>query len=60
MGHANNITLSRGRLQDKYIVGKILGYGAFGEIRKVKDKIAGKICAMKIMTKRLMLPKQIA
>mmetsp|Transcript_18216 Transcript_18216/g.22735 ORF Transcript_18216/g.22735 Transcript_18216/m.22735 type:complete len:135 (+) Transcript_18216:3-407(+) len=60
MGHANNIELSKGRLQERYIVGKILGYGSFGEIRKVKDRLGGRMAAVKIMTKRLMLPKQIA
>ena len=57
MGHANNVELSKGRIQTRYMIGKIIGYGSFGEIRKAKDKIAGHMCCVKIMTKRLMLAK---
>lgn len=37
-GSPENVTLSKGKIQDRYMIGKVLGYGAFGEIRKIKDK----------------------
>ena len=45
-------------IQDRYTVGKVLGYGSFGEVRKVKEKKARNgrqaLHCVKIMAKRLM------
>ena len=60
LGHANNITLSSGKIQDRFTIGKVLSYGSFGEIRKAKDRRTNQLCCIKVMTKRLMLGKQIA
>ena len=54
LGSADKITTSTGKLQDRYTVGKLIGYGSFGEIRKVREKKTGKMLCVKIMTKRLM------
>ena len=54
VGSAANIELSVGNIAEKYLIGKIMGYGSFGEIRKVKDKRSGDWACVKVMTKRLM------
>ena len=37
----------------------MIGQGSFGEVRKVRDKRSQETYCVKIMTKRLMLPKQL-
>jgi hypothetical protein len=41
----------KGTLEDKYTVEKVIGKGAFGEVKRIKEKITGLYKAVKVMAK---------
>jgi len=43
-------------IHDKYAIGKVVGLGCFGEVRKIEDKDSGQMRCVKIMSKHL-IPK---
>lgn len=54
---SSQVKRSAGRIQESYVIGKQIGNGAFGEVRKIKHKQTGVLFCVKIMTKKLMMPK---
>jgi serine/threonine protein kinase len=43
-----------GKVQAVYKIGKVLGFGSFGEIREVEHRESQEMYVIKMMTKRLM------
>lgn len=45
------VTEAKGDIQDRYLVQAVIGKGAYGEVRMVKDKITHDLRAMKVIPK---------
>lgn len=54
MHKSDFITVSKGKFKDHYSVGKVIGSGALGEVRKCKHKETENLRAVKIIKKEQM------
>jgi len=52
------ITKNQGKFRDNYLIGQVLGTGAFGEVRKCINRTTKVIRAVKLIRKDQMSPEE--